>query len=436
MQLSRYCKIYPKKDKSETFILFSTKEASIIEANRPYIESIRKNRLPKKEKEELLELGIIVDDLKKERTEMLHFVDDINSINNIFRAYVALNLDCNLACRYCFEGTRKGKHYMTKETADSFVEFVKRRTADSKGIDEINLVFYGGEPLLSSEMIIYISKRIKEFVKRKGMNYSFSIITNGTLLTKKNVDKLKSFGLKDVSVTVDGPENIHNSYRPFKSGRGSFDVIFKNVKKVCEIVDIQIGGNYTKDNYSRFPLLLDYMMDNGLTPDKVSDVRFDFVTKESEGVAPPDFREGVLSLNEPWLFDANIFLREEILKRGYKAQRVMPVACMIEFKERMLINYDGSIYKCPGLIGRKEFCVGNVKTGIKDYTKSHNLYNWKNDECLDCSYLPLCFGGCRYMKLVRDGNMNGVDCKKPFFDATLEALVKQDIKYGLTDGSK
>jgi hypothetical protein len=35
------------------------------------------------------------------------------------------------------------------------------------------------------------------------------------------------------------------------------------------------------------------------------------------------------------------------------------------------------------------------------------------------------------MKLVRDGNMEGVDCKKPYFDATLEAMVKQDIRYGL-----
>jgi hypothetical protein len=35
--------------------------------------------------------------------------------------------------------------------------------------------------------------------------------------------------------------------------------------------------------------------------------------------------------------------------------------------------------------------------------------------------------GCRYMKLVRDGNISGVDCKKPYYDACLEALVKQDL---------
>jgi uncharacterized protein len=114
MQLSRYCKVYPKEDDSETFIIFSTKEASIIEANRAYIENIHKNRLPKKEKRELLGLGIIVDDLDKEKNEMLRYIDEINSINNIFRANVAVNLDCNLACRYCFEGLRKGIKDFTK----------------------------------------------------------------------------------------------------------------------------------------------------------------------------------------------------------------------------------------------------------------------------------------------------------------------------------
>lgn len=104
---------------------------------------------------------------------------------------------------------------------------------------------------------------------------------------------------------------------------------------------------------------------------------------------------------------------------------------MVEYRDKMFINYDGGIYKCSGLIGREEFKAGDLNSGLKDYRSTHNLDNWKNEECLDCAYLPLCFGGCRYMKLVRDGNMAGVDCKKPFWDAMLEAMVKQDIRYGL-----
>jgi uncharacterized protein len=114
------------------------------------------------------------------------------------------------------------------------------------------------------------------------------------------------------------------------------------------------------------------------------------------------------------------------MKRGFRMYGIAPALCALDIKDRHIINYDGSLYKCPGFMGRKEFVTGSVKSGF-DRTTYHNLDNWKNEECLSCKYLPLCFGGCRYMKLVRDGTINGVDCKKPYFDACLEALVRQDL---------
>ena len=100
---------------------------------------------------------------------------------------------------------------------------------------------------------------------------------------------------------------------------------------------------------------------------------------------------------------------------------------MMELDDSLVVNYDGSLYKCPGFIGRQGFCIGDLRNGVQEYRQSHNLDNWKNEECLNCSYLPLCFGGCRYMKLLCDGNLDGIDCKKPYLDATLETLICQDI---------
>ncbi len=147
------------------------------------------------------------------------------------------------------------------------------------------------------------------------------MITNGTLLTPDVVGRLKPLGLKIASVTLDGPKEIHDQFRPFKSGKGTFDTIVRNVKDVCDMINIHIGGNYTKDNYSEFPSLLDYLMDNGLTPDRISSLNFYPVIKESPEFALPDFTGGCVSINEPWLFDAGIFLRREILKRGYRIHR-------------------------------------------------------------------------------------------------------------------
>jgi uncharacterized protein len=426
MKLSRYCKAYPHKE--ESVILFSTKKASTVILPNSMVEDIEHSNITEEERETLVALGFLADQ-EKEENEMLRFVEDLDAMNRKFYAKVVMNLDCNLACLYCYEGQRKGSFYMSKETADDFVEFVKKNALSDK--EEIILSFYGGEPLMSAELIVYISEKIKALADANGISYSSLITTNGTLLTRKTAERLEPLGLKEAAVTIDGPQHIHNVFRPFKGGNGSFDAIVRNVKDVCGLIRVQIGGNFTRENYRAMPELLDYLVDNGLTPDKIPLVRFDPVMAEREDMAPPEFHDGCQCINDPWILEASLFLREEILKRGFHSPSVQPLVCMMELGDRVLINYDGTIYKCPGLIGRKEFCIGDVKTDIEDYRQSHNLDNWKNEECLNCAYLPLCFGGCRYMKYICDGNMHGVDCRKPYFDATLEALVKQDIKYGL-----
>lgn len=295
--------------------------------------------------------------------------------------------------------------------------------------NEISIIFYGGEPLLSADMIVRISEEMGLLAEERGMEYRFSLITNGTLLTPRVVERLKPLGLKSASVTLDGPREVHDAFRPFRSGTGSFDTISSNIRDVCNLIDVQVGGNYTRDHYREFPRLLDYFLATGLTPDRISFVKFDPVVNETREFSPPDFHDGCLSLNEPWLVEASIFLREEILKRGFCTQQLAPAACMMELRDYVVVNYDGTLYKCPALIGRKDCCVGNVKAGLSDYRQSHGLDNWKNEKCLACCYLPLCFGGCRYMKLLRGESMQGVDCRKEYFDKALQALVLQDVRY-------
>ncbi len=433
MVLSRYCKIYPSREVRDSVVLYSTKKASSVLLPVSMLPDIESGRLTKKERDTMADLGFLVGDRETEYAELLGFIDELNALNKTFHAKPVMNLDCNLDCKYCFEGQRKGKLYMTRETADLFVGFIHQKIASGL-FEEVGITFYGGEPLLSLDLVMYIGGKVKILAERAGVGFSFSLITNGTLLTEKAVALLNPLGLKSAAITIDGPAEIHDHFRPYKGGAGSFDVIFRNVKAVCGMTDIQIGGNFTKDNYSCFPDLLDCMIDNGLIPEKISQVRFDPVMNEQEGIGPRDFHEGCSSLNAPWLFEAMVFLREEILRRGFGNGKIMPSTCMMEQTHALTINYDGSIYKCPGLIEREEFCVGSLAAGVTDCNASHSLDNWKNDECLECAYLPLCFGGCRYMKLVRDGNMGGVDCRKPYFDATLEAFVNQDIRYRLLEG--
>jgi len=428
MQISRYIKTYPYEERPSCLLLYSTKKASIILLKEESYKSIEKGTLPTSDEAILSRLGMIVPHREGERQAMLGLLSELNTKNTGLNITTVLNLDCNFACIYCFEGGMKGRLYMSKETAELLIDFIKERFRNKKSL---NIDFYGGEPLLSTGLIKSLSQAMRSFTESRGASYSFTIVTNGSLLTERIAEELASMGLKSAKITIDGPKKNHDIFRPFKTGSGTFDVIIRNIKDTNRVIKIQIGGNYTRENYRDFPRLLDYMLEEGITPDKISTVKFDPITKTGGDFAIPDFREGCESINEPWLFEASLFLREEILKRGFNTPKIRPSPCMVEIKDDIVVNFDGTFYKCPGLIGWKGFAVGDLKTGIKDYKQSYNIDVWKRQECLNCEYLPICFGGCRYMKLLRDGKIDGVDCRKPYLDATLEAFIKQDIKYRL-----
>ncbi|MFW6011550.1 MAG: SPASM domain-containing protein [Desulfosalsimonas sp.] len=109
--------------------------------------------------------------------------------------------------------------------------------------------------------------------------------------------------------------------------------------------------------------------------------------------------------------------------------RRKPVTCMVDIKDSWVVHYDGTLYKCPAFIGKPEFAAGSLEAGIRDYSEVYRTQHWRNQQCAQCEYLPLCFGGCRYMSYVRDGRIGALDCRKDYLDACLETLVKQDAKY-------
>ena len=428
MHVSKYIKIYPLEEKPESILVYSTKKASVSVLKKQLLESAERGSLSSESLATLSDLGVIISEGMDEKRSMLGFIDGINRSDTGMSVTVVLNMDCNFACVYCYEGDMKGKLYMSLETADHVVEFIKNRFSETK--KSINIDFFGGEPLLSKDLIVYISRAVKSFAESKGAEYTFSLVSNGSLFKRKVAGELKALGMQNVKITLDGTAELHNRCRPFKGGGGSFDILIRNIKDTCDIVKVGIGGNFGRENFKDFPRLLDYLEGEGLGPGKISQVKFDPVMGREKGdTSPADFVDGCMSINEPWLVEAGLYLREEILKRGYSTPKILPMPCQVELKNFYVVHFDGTLYKCPGFIGKKGFETGNVREGMTDYSDSHKLDIWKDDECLGCEYLPLCFGGCKYMTYLREGRVDRKDCKKPYLDATLGAMVKQDIRY-------
>jgi uncharacterized protein len=314
---------------------------------------------------------------------------------------------------------------MNNETAQRLIDYVKQKQI-AKG-REVEIRFYGGEPLLALPMLRNIAEPLLAAAVANGTKFSCSLVTNGTLLTRAVIDELLPLGLTSAQVTLDGPKAIHDSQRPFVSGNGSFDLILKNIKAVYKLVTLKLGGNFTRDNYSVYPKMLDALIDAGIDPQKLDPIMFAPILPKSGKGVNHDGGNCCLPCAEPWLIEAILYLREETLKRGFKVLKPAMGACMVEFDNDLVVNWDGSLYKCPAFMGWPELSIGTLANGIKNYRHSHGLDIWQNDACLDCAYLPLCFGGCRLLTMLKNGVIDEVDCRKEFYDTTLERMILQNL---------
>lgn len=425
MPLSRYHTVYADPDHSGSVLLYSTRKGSLIRISEQQLSAIQNGSLSDATRDTLRRLELWVDNPAAERETMAGLVDLNNNRSKKFQATVVLTLDCNLACPYCFEDHFRGNFAMTDATADELVAYVEREQI-GKGRD-VSINFYGGEPLMAVPMLKNIAGRLMAAAQTAGTKFSCSMVTNGTLLTRAVVEELLPFALTAAQITLDGPPEIHDQQRPFASGSGSFATIIANLKVVCDLITLKPGGNFSQENYREFPAMLDHLLDAGIDPKKVDPVQFAPIRPKSGPSTGHD--TSCCGGNEPWLVEATLFLREETLRRGFAVLKPTMAICMIELANALVVNYDGSLYKCPAFMGWPELAVGTVATGVEDYCVSHNLESWHNDECLDCPYLPLCFGGCRLIPLQKSGSMAETDCRREFYDAALEQLILQDVRY-------
>ena len=145
---------------------------------------------------------------------------------------------CNLRCKYCvfsggYENNRQhssGK--MSLSTGKRAIDFYFERNSSSSR--RFTVGFYGGEPLLRFPLIrklIEYAKSLRAEQSSPDRPLSFHLTTNATLLNDEIIDFFIENKV-NTSISLDGPEHIHNFNRVTKKGAGSFKIVIENVEKI------------------------------------------------------------------------------------------------------------------------------------------------------------------------------------------------------------
>ena len=304
---------------------------------------------------------------------------------------------CNLRCKYCFVYKlyeNQPNRSMTRETADALIHFASHHLMENG-----SFWFFGGEPLADFDILKYIVEK----VRANGYNWRFGLTSNCTLITEERVKWMKQFDF-GILCSIDGTKELHNRYRVYPDGRGSWDEAWRGVNLVKKhLVPIpQIRWTFTPDTVEGLTESIKWFVDRGfynLAVDAVYEVEWN---EESLRRLRKELEKLKLYLVK-WYSEGkpvfSMFVRDAVHARVAKSRNWMS-RCGLGMGS-IGIDINGDLYPCHRFVSSRVIKIGDVYSGFSSerlrWIREWQLcppYCEKPSKCLDCKFRLACSGGC------------------------------------------
>lgn len=332
------------------------------------------------------------------------------------KIYIVPTLECNFSCTYCYQIANKkvgGKNVVCYNmSGDELMDIYMYLKKITLYMEELTIVWYGGEPLLRIDDIVMFSKHIKRDCDDNECNLNLGIITNGYLLNKDNVKKLYEAGIKSIYITIDGDRDIHNSRRYLKDHQGTFDVILNNVIGAMPFFNIRIRTNIDKDNLNSIDAMFDEFKKRNLS----NKIRWSLhytttcTYQDSNLIQIEDVK--AFDKIRTYLIRAN---EMGLIAKKNAVFNKLCTGCEANKLNNIVIAPGRKVYKCQALLGKENadgylLKGGAIRTSTSWANWMQSLY--KSEECKRCSFLPICMGGCQVYERTNLRPREYTQCKQ------------------------
>ncbi len=324
---------------------------------------------------------------------------------------------CNLNCQYCF--ARQG-NYHGEEALMSF-EVGKRALdmliAQSGSRRNLEVDFFGGEPLLNWQVVKDLVTYAREQEKEHNKNFRFTLTTNGVLIDDDVIDFVNR-EMHNVVLSLDGRTEVHDHLRKNYAGEGSYEIILPKFQKLVEArggKDYYMRGTFTHHN-------LDFTQDIF----HMADLGFRELSMEPV-VCDPSDPYALTEEDLPKLFAQYEVLAEEMLRREQAGKGFTFYHYILDLAggpclpkrlvgcgsgtEYLAVTPTGDLYPCHQFVSEPEFCVGNVWDGVTKPEVQCSFQDCnicQNAQCRDCWAKLYCAGGCAANAHHATGDIRGI----------------------------
>jgi uncharacterized protein len=141
---------------------------------------------------------------------------------------------CNLNCSYCYMYNHVDQSYRKRPkfmSTDVFHHVVERAAGhlERHGFDRIAMTFHGGEPMLLDAALF--RTLVAHARARLGQKIEFALQTNATLVSDDWLEALVDLRITP-GVSIDGPRAVHDRFRVFHDGRGSYNAVVRGIQRM------------------------------------------------------------------------------------------------------------------------------------------------------------------------------------------------------------
>lgn len=290
--------------------------------------------------------------------------------------------ECNVRCWYCIQ-----KH-ANMWLSDEDVDRIKRRIGkvlETEEIENFQISWFGGEPLLAYDRIVEISEWAIELCDKLKKKFYANITTNATLLTKDRIEKLRHLGVVHYQITIDGDKLTHDEIKVL--GKNSaFDTSVANIAEIAKHTPCILRFNYTKDN---------------LKPD--------LIISDMKSRLPEEIRKNITFLiYKVWQETGECVNMQEVQRlatmaaeAGFQPSFEVVGMCYADQEYFDCVFPNGRIGKCDNADPNSTHVCGVIGDDGDIIWEQENLSllgifdpKSKATECMECRYLPICWGPC------------------------------------------
>ena len=332
------------------------------------------------------------------------FIDVVKQRKTVVKA-LCLHIahDCNLACKYCFaeEGEYHGRRaLMSYEVGKKALDFLIANSGTRRNLE---VDFFGGEPLMNWQVVKDLVAYGREQEKLHDKHFRFTLTTNGVLLNDE-VQEFVNKEMDNVVISLDGRKEVNDQMRPFRNGKGSYDLIVPKFQKLAESRNQEkyyIRGTFTRNNLD-FSKDVEHFADLGFKQMSIEPV----VGDDTEPYAIQ--KEDLPQIFEEYDKLAKFLIEREKSGRGFNffhfmidleggpcvSKRLSGCGSGTEY---LAVTPWGDFYPCHQFVGQEEFLMGNVDEGITKPEIAEEFRGcsvYSKESCRTCFARFYCSGGC------------------------------------------